>query len=118
MPLWAWGTSHSPMKAERSRLRARASSPGFGVDLTPRTRRICCQPCLDWSERRYHLKGLVGARILARLLALEWLKSVSGSRALQLTSSGRPGFSAIFLNEISDEGALSRRLYGAPRLTV
>jgi len=25
-----------------------------------RTRRIFCQPCLDWSERRYHLKGLVG----------------------------------------------------------
>ena len=30
----------------------------FGVDLRPRTRRIFCQPCLDWSERRYHLKGL------------------------------------------------------------
>ena len=35
----------------------------FGADLRPRTRRIFCQPCLDWSERRYHLKGLVGARI-------------------------------------------------------
>ena len=33
----------------------------FGADLRPRTRRIFCQPCLDWSERRYHLKGLVGA---------------------------------------------------------
>src|SRR5262249_58011962 len=31
----------------------------FGADLRPRTRRIFCQPCLDWSERRYHLKGLV-----------------------------------------------------------
>ena len=29
----------------------------FGADLRPRTRRIFCQPCLDWSERRYHLKG-------------------------------------------------------------
>ena len=38
----------------------------FGADLRPRTRRIFCQPCLDWSERRYHLKGLVGARILDR----------------------------------------------------
>src|SRR5215469_9366938 len=57
---------------------------GFGVDLRPRTRRIFCQPCLDWSERRYHLKGLVGARILDRLLELGWLKCVSGSRALQL----------------------------------
>ncbi len=29
----------------------------FGADLRPRTRRIFCQPCLDWSERRYHIKG-------------------------------------------------------------
>src|SRR3954467_2698913 len=68
----------------------------FGVDLTPRTRRIFCQPCLDWSERRYHLKGLVGARILDRLLELGWLKCVSGSRALQLTSAGKAGLSETF----------------------
>jgi|SRR5262249_11385776 len=68
----------------------------FGVDLRPRTRRIFCQPCLDWSERRYHLKGLVGARILDRLLELGWLKCVSDSRALQLTPSGRAGLSEIF----------------------
>jgi DNA-binding transcriptional ArsR family regulator len=76
----------------------------FGVELTPRTRRIFCQPCLDWSERRYHLKGLVGARILDRLLELGWLKSVSGSRALQLTSAGRAGLSEVFQIEINDEG--------------
>jgi hypothetical protein len=35
------------------------SRSAFGVDLRLRTRRIFCQPCLDWSERRYHLKGLV-----------------------------------------------------------
>src|ERR671922_989792 len=63
----------------------------FGADLRPRTRRTFCQPCLDWSERRYHLKGLVGARILARLLELGWLEPESGSRALHLTSPGREG---------------------------
>jgi len=76
----------------------------FGADLRPRTRRIFCQPCLDWSERRYHLKGLVGARILDRLLELGWLKCVSGSRVLQLTSSGRAGLSEIFQIEINTEG--------------
>jgi DNA-binding transcriptional ArsR family regulator len=75
----------------------------FGVDLMPQNRRIFCQPCLDWSERRYHLKGLVGARILDRLLALGWLRSVSGSRALQLTSAGRAGLSEIFQIEINNE---------------
>ena len=76
----------------------------FGADLTPRTRRLFCQPCLDWSERRYHLRGLVGARILDRLLELGWLKCVSGTRALQLTSSGRAGLSEIFQIGINKEG--------------
>ena len=68
----------------------------FGADVTPPTRRIFCQPCLDWSERRYHLKGIVGARILDRLLGLGWLKRVAGSRALQLTPSGMSGLSQVF----------------------
>jgi DNA-binding transcriptional ArsR family regulator len=90
----------------------------FGADLRPRTRRIFCQPCLDWSERRYHVKGLVGARILDRLLELGWLKRVSDSRALQLTPSGKAGLSKIFRIEIDDEGVLSDRIYHPPRLTV
>ena len=89
----------------------------FGADLTPRTRRIFCQPCLDWSERRYHLKGLVGARILDRLLELGWLKRVSDSRALQLTSSGRAGLSEIFQIEISNEGVPTGRLRATGRST-
>src|SRR3954463_12757746 len=80
----------------------------FGADLRQRTRRIFCQPCLDWSERRYHVKGLVGARILDRLLELGWLKSVSGSRALHLTSSGRTGLSEIFRLEINNGGRDTR----------
>jgi len=69
-----------------------------------------CQPCLDWSERRYHLKGLVGARILDRLSDLGWLKCVPGSRALQLTSAGRAGLSEIFQIEIKDGGCVERSL--------
>jgi DNA-binding transcriptional ArsR family regulator len=78
----------------------------FGVELQPRTRRMFCQPCLDWSERRFHLKGLVGARILDRLLELGWLKCVAGNRALQLTPSGRAGLSETFQIEINNEGML------------
>jgi DNA-binding transcriptional ArsR family regulator len=90
----------------------------FGAYLRPRTRRIFCQPCLDWSERRYHVKGLVGARILDRLLELGWLKSVSGSRALQLTSSGRAGLSETFQIEINNEGVPTGRLCDPRRLTA
>jgi hypothetical protein len=81
----------------------------FGADLTRRTGRIFCQPCLDWSERRYHLKGLVGARILDRLMKLGWLKSVPGSRALQLTPSGKSGLSEIFKIDIDGMQAGSNR---------
>src|SRR5512145_1915793 len=81
----------------------------FGADLRQRTRRIFCQPCLDWSERRYHLKGLVGARILDRLLELGWLKCESGSRALRLTRSGKSGLSEVFQIEISKDGLLGIR---------
>jgi DNA-binding transcriptional ArsR family regulator len=90
----------------------------FGADLRPRTRRIFCQPCLDWSERRYHLKGLVGARILDRLLELGWLKCVSGSRALELTSSGRAGLSEAFQIEINNEGVPTGRLCDPRQLTA
>src|SRR5580692_11438482 len=90
----------------------------FGADLSPRTRRIFCQPCLDWSERRYHLKGLVGARILDRLLELGWLECVSGSRALQLTSSGRAGLSEVFRIELNNEGVPTGRLCDPRRLTA
>ncbi len=90
----------------------------FGADLRPRSRRIFCQPCLDWSERRYHLKGLVGARILDRLLELGWFKCVSSSRALQLTPSGRAGLSKVFRIEIDVEGVPTGRSCDPRRLTA
>jgi hypothetical protein len=74
----------------------------FGADPRPSPRRIFCRPCLDWRERRYHLKGIVGARILDRLLELRWLKHVPDSRALQLTSSGRAGLSEVFQIQINE----------------
>jgi DNA-binding transcriptional ArsR family regulator len=70
----------------------------FGVDLVPPvgSRRMFCQPCLDWSERRYHLKGVVGSAILDRLLALSWFKRERDSRALRLTPAGRAGLVNVF----------------------
>ncbi|HTS39592.1 MAG TPA: helix-turn-helix domain-containing protein [Xanthobacteraceae bacterium] len=65
----------------------------FGANLTPqsRSRRIFCQPCLDWSERRYHVAGHVGAEICRCCMALGWLKRERDTRALRLTPSGRSG---------------------------
>ena len=88
----------------------------FGVDLSTRTRRIFCQPCLDWSERRYHLKGLVAARMLDRLLELGWLKSVADSRALQLTPAGRTGLAETFQVDLDSEAVASGRSCDPRRL--
>jgi hypothetical protein len=70
----------------------------FGVDLTARarSRRIFCRPCLDWSERRHHIAGLVGAAMCRRCLELGWVSRERHSRALRITPTGDAGFRATF----------------------
>ncbi len=69
---------------------------GFGADLRPRGKRIFCRPCLDWSERRYHVAGLVGTEIWRRCLELRWLTRERDSRALRLTAAGKAGLIDAF----------------------
>lgn len=70
----------------------------FGIDLEPAkaSKRPFCRTCLDWSERRPHLAGWLGAAILSRSLDLGWVARLPESRALQLTKAGRIGFSGQF----------------------
>jgi DNA-binding transcriptional ArsR family regulator len=70
----------------------------FGAELTAKSgsRRIFCRACLDWSERRYHVAGLVGAELLRRLVELGWLARQRDSRALRLTPAGRRGLQVAF----------------------
>lgn len=65
----------------------------FGVDLEPvgRSSRPLCRTCLDWSERRPHLAGRLGAALLRRLLDLDWIATVPGGRALRITPIGDAG---------------------------
>jgi DNA-binding transcriptional ArsR family regulator len=60
----------------------------LGVDLARSGRRVFCRPCLDWSERRAHLAGTVGAALAARLIELRWIARKRGSRALSITPVG------------------------------
>lgn len=67
-----------------------------GIALPAASRRAYCRPCLDWSERRPHIAGAVGAAILAHALDRGWVRRRRGSRALDLTPFGRQGFADTF----------------------
>jgi len=77
---------------------------GFGADLRPRGRRTFCRPCLDWSERRYHVAGLVGAAIWHRCLELGWLTRQRDTRALRLTAAGKAGLLDTFGVDLAHDG--------------
>jgi DNA-binding transcriptional ArsR family regulator len=57
-----------------------------------RSRRILCRPCLDWSERRPHLAGAVGAALCARCFARGWIRRIEGTRAVAVTRAGERAF--------------------------
>jgi len=65
---------------------------GWGVDVAAvrQQRRSFARPCLDWTERRPHLAGGLGAAVAAGLLDLEWfVRRSADSRALRVTERGR-----------------------------
>jgi DNA-binding transcriptional ArsR family regulator len=78
------------------------SGPGFfaavGIDLEalPGKRRPACRACLDWSVRRSHLGGGLGAAILQRILAEKWARRDPESRAIRFTPAGREAFGKTF----------------------
>ncbi len=68
----------------------------FGLDLAAKTRRAFCRPCIDWSERRPHIAGAVGAGLAARCFDLGWIARIRDTRAVKITAKGRAGFGETF----------------------
>ena len=62
----------------------------------PRTARPLCRPCLDWSERRPHIAGQLGAAICTHAFEQAWVRRVGGSRALEITPIGNRAFWSAF----------------------
>ena len=58
------------------------------LDACRTTRRPLCKTCLDWSERRYHLGGALGAALLQQLLTLGYARRVKESRVIKLSALG------------------------------
>jgi len=61
-------------------------------------RRPLCKACLDWSERRHHLAGTLGAAMMTRFTELKWAArdTAPGSRVVNFTRNGEKRFAALF----------------------
>jgi DNA-binding transcriptional ArsR family regulator len=70
----------------------------LGVDLADARakRRVFCRPCLDWTERRTHIGGAVGAALAKRCFELKWIERLRDGRALAITPAGRKGLLEYF----------------------
>jgi DNA-binding transcriptional ArsR family regulator len=68
----------------------------FGLDMgaVRGARRATARACLDWSERRPHVAGALGAALLDELLRRRWLRRRPDGRALTLTPAGAAGLAA------------------------
>jgi hypothetical protein len=75
---------------------ARLTAIGMDVrrilERTKHSGRVLCRPCLDWSERRPHLAGMLGALICEHSIQQGWIRRLPGTRAVQLTPEGERAF--------------------------
>jgi len=68
------------------------------TDALAHPRRPVCKACLDWSERRHHLAGTLGAAVMTRFTELKWAArdEAPGSRVVNFTRTGEKRFAALF----------------------
>ena len=76
----------------------RAFCTQFGIDLDELAteRRPLCRTCLDWSVRRSHLAGSLGAALLDRMFELSWAKRIKGTRIVAFSPAGEKALKAHF----------------------
>src|SRR3981081_643531 len=91
---------HSPqaieLTAEGGRFMAKALQ--IDAEALAHPRRPVCKACLDWSERRHHLAGTLGAALMTRFTELKWAArdSAPGSRVVNFSRTGEKRFAALF----------------------
>jgi DNA-binding transcriptional ArsR family regulator len=62
------------------------------VETLHQNRRFFARPCLDWSERKYHMAGSLGAALLNTMLENDWIRRTRDSRAVIVTARGQKAF--------------------------
>jgi hypothetical protein len=81
---------------EGKRFMAKALQIDAGTLSHPR--RPVCKACLDWSERRHHLAGTLGAAMMTRFTEMKWAARdpTPGSRVVNFSRQGEKRFAALF----------------------
>lgn len=74
------------------------TSFGFSNTFKAGSQRPLCKTCLDWSERRSHLAGILGGWILEDCLSKKWAIRDLDSRAISFTKSGLSHFKKRYLS--------------------
>jgi DNA-binding transcriptional ArsR family regulator len=69
---------------------------GVELNASGTSRRVFCKPCIDWTERRHHIGGAVGAAFCGHCLTSGWLRRARDSRALAITPEGAQAFTDLF----------------------
>ena len=69
---------------------------GIDTSALQRQKRTLCRICMDWSERRHHLAGAVGAALLDRILELRWAVRDPRSRCVHLRPAGERELRRLF----------------------
>ncbi|MBO0783089.1 MAG: winged helix-turn-helix transcriptional regulator [Ktedonobacteraceae bacterium] len=81
----------------------------FGV-MTPKKRSLLFAPHhIDWSERRHHLAGALGAALAKRLFEVGWVRRLPSSRAVRVTEEGRTELARVFGLHPTEEMCLHAR---------
>lgn len=70
---------------------------GVSLIRPAKSRRPMCRGCLDWSVRRHHLAGVVGASILEVCYRNRWAKRLEGTRVIKFTVRGEEKFRQTLL---------------------
>lgn len=79
------------------------TSLGVALQPKPRSRRQYACACLDWSERKSHLGGHLGAMLLDMMLAKQWLLREPDDRVLHLTAKGQKAFRLHFALNLPEQ---------------
>jgi DNA-binding transcriptional ArsR family regulator len=83
----------------------------FGLDLSALSskRRPFCRLCIDWTERRPHIAGAVGAALTKRCFDLGWTERTKHGGAVIVTPAGKRGFLETFGIGVPEEAGNGMR---------